>query len=68
MRQEDTCWVLPDSAAAIGTTALTAPNIMALVLTAAVVTAGPALEALLFGSVPEFFLENEGRKKSTSSF
>lgn len=67
MRQEDTCWVLPDSAADIATTALTTPNTMALVLTAAVVTAGPALEALFFGSVPEFFLKNESRKKRTSS-
>lgn len=53
-RQEDECWALQDSA----TSALAALNIMALVLTAATVTAGPGLEALFFfsffGSRPEF--------------
>lgn len=48
MRQEDVRWPLQDSVAAVATAALTAPNTTALVLTAATVTAGPALEALFF--------------------
>jgi len=57
VRQEDMRWVLQDSAVAVSTAAMTACNTKALVLTAATLTAGPALEALFFflpGSVPEF--------------
>lgn len=42
VRQEDLCWALQGSAAAIATAPMTAPNTMSLVLTAAMVTAGPS--------------------------
>lgn len=64
MRQEDMRWPLQGSAAAVATAALTAPNTMALVLTAATVTAGPALEALFFGSMPEFSWRMKAGKKN----
>lgn len=54
VKQEDVCWALRDHAVAVATEALTAHNTMALVHAAAMVTAGPALETLFFGSVPGF--------------
>lgn len=62
-RQEDVHWALQDSAAAVVTAALTAPNTMALVLTAATVTAGPALEALFFLVECQNFPEEWKQKK-----
>ena len=67
-RQEDVRWALQDSAAAIATAALTTPNTTALVLTAAAVTAGPALEALFFWLCARIFLKNESRKKELVHF
>lgn len=56
------------SAVTVATAALTAPNTTALVLTAATVTAGPALEALFFWWRARIFLKNESRKKELVHF
>lgn len=68
VRQQDMCWAIQDSTAAIATAALAAPNIAALVLTAAMVTAGPGLEAFIFWLCARIFLENESRKKELVHF
>lgn len=63
VRQQDVCWAIQDSAAAVATAALAA-----LVLTAATVTAGPGLEAFIFWLCARIFLENESRKKELVHF
>lgn len=70
VRQENVRWALQDPAATVTTAAPTAPNTAALVLTAATVTAGPALEALFFLVACQKFPEErkQEKKKRTSSF
>lgn len=67
-RQGDMSWALQDSAAVLATAALTAPSTTTLILTAATVTVGPALEALFFGIMPEFSWRMKAGKKELVHF